>query len=135
MIETIKKDDELIAIIIRSQKWDEGLHFFTPNESPLQIGIHHQPKNHHIEPHAHIPFDKELIGCCAQEIFIIKSGSVSIGLWSKDDKYVKRVTLNRGDVILLEGGHSVTFLEDTTLVEVKQGIYRGKQKEKRMILK
>ena len=38
-----------------------------------------------------------------------------------------------GDMLILNTGHGMTFLEDTELVELKQGPYRGREEEKRFV--
>ena len=38
-----------------------------------------------------------------------------------------------GDTVILNTGHGMIFLEDTELVELKQGPYRGREEEKRFI--
>ena len=65
----------------------------------------------------------------SQEIFVIEKGKLLIGLYRGKIKHTE-VTLTDGNIILLNCGHSIKFLEDTKMVEVKQGPYRKKEYEK-----
>lgn len=49
-------------------------------------------------------------------------------------KKIRAVELLTGDTIfLVDGGHGFEMLEDTKIIEVKQGPYLGKDEDKRMI--
>lgn len=126
-IEYIKKDEEVLAIIVRSGDSDKGLEFPTPNDFPLQLGLHIRPKGEYIKAHTHMPF-KDL-NIQSQEIFIVEKGKILFGLYHGKVKHTE-VILTNGSIILLNCGHSIRFLEDTKAIEVKQGPYRQKEYEK-----
>ena len=71
----------------------------------------------------------ELKNIPAQEFFYVKKGKVEVGIYHREKPY-KKLVLGAGDMIVLNCAHDVTFLEDTEMVELKQGPYRGKEKEK-----
>src|SRR3989338_7142661 len=123
-IEEISKDGELLAIIVRSAKSERALEFPTPGDFPMQLGIHNRPKGDYVKAHAHVPFKN--LDIPAQEIFFIEKGRMLVTLYSGKDKY-KDVVVSDGEIILLNCGHSMKFLEDTRAVEVKQGPYRQKE--------
>jgi hypothetical protein len=59
-----------------------------------------------------------------QEVLHIKSGKIKITLFSNEQAFIKELILLKGDTVLLAtGGHSVEMLEDSELIEVKQGPY------------
>jgi len=126
-IEEIKYNNFLLAVIVKKSEVDNGLQFPTPNDFGLQLGFHNRPKGEYINAHEHVPFEN--ISLPVQEILMIKSGKILITLFHEKKKY-KEITLIDGDIIVLNCGHSLKFLEDTKLVEVKQGPYRQKQYEK-----
>jgi mannose-6-phosphate isomerase-like protein (cupin superfamily) len=64
-----------------------------------------------------------------QEIFFIEKGKLRVTLYEGNQQY-KDVIVSDGQIILLNCGHSVKFLEDTRMAEVKQGPYREKEFEK-----
>ena len=78
-------------------------------------------KGYQIEPHIHNSILREII--LTQEVLFIKSGKIRIDLYDYKDYFESRV-LNRGDIILLaSGGHGILVLEESEIIEVKQGPY------------
>lgn len=127
-VENIKKDEKILAVILRNSSPGKKVEFLTPSEFPLQLGVHKRKKNEFVEAHEHMPF-KELKNLQVQEAIFVKKGRVSVDIYNKKE-LVKNVILHSNDIILLNSGHSLKFLEDTELIEVKQGPYRGKEYEK-----
>ena len=126
-IENIIVGDELLAVIVRHGFDKDGITFFTPEHFPFQLGMHQRDAATKVEAHQHKPFAK--LDIPAQEFFYIINGKVQVVLYHKKKKH-KTVMLNSGDMILLNCGHEITFVEKTKLVELKQGPYRGKDVEK-----
>jgi len=126
--EHITTNGNTLAIVVRSSFNTPGLSFLTPDNFPLQMGMHLRPAKTHIEPHQHQPFT-DIKTLPTQEFFYIIDGKVEVNLFYKKKKH-STITLNKGDMILLNTGHEITFLEDTKIVEIKQGPYRGKEQEK-----
>ena len=61
-----------------------------------------------------------------QEVLYIKSGKVRVDFYDDDQHYLESRVVERGDVILLaSGGHGFQMLEDSEMIEVKQGPYCG----------
>ena len=130
-VEKIENNGKILAIVLRSSSPDQAVEFITPNEFPLQLGVHKRKKNEIVEAHEHFQF-KELKNLEVQEIIFVKKGKISISIYDKKDLF-KTIILNNNDIILLNSGHSVKFLEDTKMFEVKQGPYRKRDKEKKFL--
>ena len=82
-------------------------------------------KGYQIEPHIHNSVSREIM--LTQEVLFIKSGKVRVDLYDDHKKYYESRILNRGDVILLaNSGHGITVLEESEMIEVKQGPYLEK---------
>lgn len=128
-IERIENDGKLLAIIVRKGFKKEGLTFVTGPEYGLQVGVHIQKKGFKVRPHMHLPF-KELKGLEIQEMFYVKKGKIKVSLHDKKGHNLADIKGCAGDVLILISGHSLLCLEDSQLIEVKQGPYRG-QAEKR----
>ncbi len=63
-----------------------------------------------------------------QEVLLIKSGKVRVDFFDNEQQYIKSTILHPGDVILLsDGGHGFKMLEQSEIIEVKQGPYCGEQ--------
>ena len=131
MIELIRFDDKILAIHIKTAKIDDKLSFISPENFPLQVGIHNKEKDDYIEAHEHIPFPI-LENMPSQEIFYLESGALDVGIYLGDKKVANKV-LYPGDLIILNCGHDLKFLEKTKMIEIKQGPYRGKENEKKYI--
>jgi mannose-6-phosphate isomerase-like protein (cupin superfamily) len=57
---------------------------------------------------------------------------MKVNFYDEDDAYFTSRELKTGDVILLaSGGHGFEFLEETELIEVKQGPYAGDKDKER----
>ena len=130
MIEHVKHQDQLLAIIVRNEYSKPGISFITPNDFSLQLGYMQHPEGHSIKPHMHHPIRRETIG--TQEVLMIQNGELRIDFYSFEKKYLESRTLFAGDAILLiTAGHGMTVLKPVRMIEVKNGPYRPEQdKEK-----
>lgn len=124
MIKNIYQNSEIMAIIIYSNHEEEGIKFLTPNNFSQQLGYMKRPKGYIINPHVHIPFSREVF--YTKEVLFIKKGKMRIDFYDNDQNYIESKILSQGDVILLAfGGHGIEILEETEIIEVKQGPYAG----------
>lgn len=124
MIQNIQYGDKLLSVIIRSQFSAEGIQFFTPNDFSQQLGYMNRPKGYQIPPHVHNPVAREVQ--YTKEVLYIKSGKVRVDFYDEQQNYLESTILYQGDVILLAyGGHGFVMLEDSEMIEVKQGPYAG----------
>ncbi len=124
MIDTITKDNQLLAIIISHTFSEPGIHFFTPGELSQQLAYMHHPAGKEIPPHVHNPVPREVH--FTQEVLFIKKGKLRVDFYDDDRVYLESRTLVAGDTILLAtGGHGFEVLEELEMIEVKQGPYAG----------
>jgi len=122
--EELKINNEIIAIIIYAEYNKDGIEFFTPGDFSQQLGYMKNKKGDSIQEHTHVLHKREIK--YTQETLLIKSGKVRINFFTKGKKYFASKELNAGDVILLaSGGHGFEFLEETEMIEIKQGPYCG----------
>jgi len=123
-IETIVDGLEPIALIVRSEFDEPGLHFLTPSSFSQQVAIMKHPKGKRIAPHVHNLVSRQVL--YTQEVIWIKKGRVKVDLFNSNRKIICSPVLSEGDLILLcGGGHAFEMFEETTMVEVKQGPYAG----------
>ena len=129
MIENIINNSKTLAIIIRSNYNQEGIKFFTPSEFSQQLGYMHSPKGYEIAPHLHKKIQRNVEA--TQETLLIKSGKVRIDFYDEKKGYLKSKILYKGDVILLvTGGHGFEMLEQSEMIEIKQGPYHNGDADK-----
>ena len=129
-IEEIYNNEVLLALIVRSSFKQEGIKFFTPNEFSQQLGYMNRKSGYEISPHVHKPVKRTID--YTKEVLFIKKGKVKIDFYDENKNYIESRILLSGDVILLsKGGHGFLMLEDTEMIEVKQGPYAGDQDKER----
>jgi hypothetical protein len=127
-VEKISLNNNLLAVVVRDGSNSEELLFPTPEDFPLQLGIHDRKKKTFLKRHNHLLFE-EIKNLQVQEFIYIERGKLEFVLYHNKEE-VKRVVLKTKDMILLNCGHSVEFLEDSKIIEIKQGPYRGNEGEK-----
>lgn len=126
MVQKITCGDDLYAIIIRANYNKPGIQFFTPDDFSQQLGYMNHPKGHLILPHIHNEVARNVY--LTQEVLIIKKGKVRVDFYDDNRNYIFSEILLSGDIILLsKGGHGFEILEETEMIEVKQGPYCGDQ--------
>ena len=130
MIEEVKYNDQLLALIVRKEFKKNGVEFFTPNDFSQQLGYMNRPKGYVIEPHIHNVIAREVK--LTQEVLFIKNGKMKVDFYNDLKEFIKTEILHKGDIILLaSGGHGFEMLEDCEFVEVKQGPYSGDKDKER----
>tara|TARA_B100000767_G_scaffold253914_1_gene258842 strand:- start:602 stop:1030 length:429 start_codon:yes stop_codon:yes gene_type:complete len=124
MIERIINNEKLLSVIIRSNYKSDGIEFFTPGDFSQQLGYMNRPKDYVIPPHVHNSVQRDVH--FTQEVLIIKSGKIRVDFYNDNMKYLESRILNKGDIVLLaHGGHGFEMIEDSEIIEVKQGPYVG----------
>ena len=124
LLETIVDGLEPIALIIRADFDAEGLHFFTPDSFSQQVAYMRHPKDKVITPHVHNLVARQVL--YTQEVLLVRKGSVEVNLYTSRKSFLTSRVLGAGDLILLcGGGHSFRMLEETSMIEIKQGPYAG----------
>lgn len=124
MIEEIVQQGRTLALLLRSSYQAQGIHFFTPNEFSQQLAYMNRPQGYVIAPHIHNAVPREVQ--FTKEVLFIKSGKVRVDFYDDSEHYLESRILTPGDVILLAfGGHGFEMLEESEIIEVKQGPYAG----------
>jgi len=134
MIEFVKKNNKIYAIIIRNNYEKEGIEFFSPENFSMQLGYMKRPKGYVIQPHVHL--SKNIIINDFQEVLFLKKGKVKVDFYDDNKNTFESCMLQKGDIILLAmGGHGFHMLEESELFEVKQGPYSQTTDKKKFISK
>lgn len=123
-VETVTHRGSVVCVLIRSEPVPENTRFYTPSDLPLQVGKIVYPAGSEIPRHTHRPVIRKI--AATAEVLVVQKGRVILDVYGDDQAFVCRREMAQGDVIVLvTGGHGLRFLEDTVLLEVKQGPFMG----------
>ena len=129
-LEYMYHDGELFCIVLRDNYKNETISFFTPDSFSQQLGYLPHKKGNKIKPHKHKINKREIL--YTHEVLFIKKGKVKVNFYDRDKNTVGSEHLNCGDIILLcGGGHGFEILEETIMIEVKQGPFIGIEDKER----
>ncbi len=129
-IETISHDDQVLCILIHANTLPIETTFLTPPEYKQQVGFVVYPKGGEIKRHTHVALERHLVG--TSEVLMVKKGRCLIDIYNDAHELIKTCELHEGDLMLMVGGgHGFRMLEDTVLLEVKQGPYTGLEEKER----
>ena len=130
MLQEIKHNNKILAIVIFHNYKDKGIHFFTPDNFSQQLAYMNRPAGYRIDSHIHNEVRREVF--YTQEVLFVRKGKVKVDFYDDAQQYLESIILQTGDVILLaSGGHGFEILEDTEMIEVKQGPYAGDEDKTR----
>jgi quercetin dioxygenase-like cupin family protein len=111
-------------MIIRAEPVPDETTFYTPHHFNLQVGKIVYPAGGEIARHAHRPVIRHLVG--TSEVLVVQKGRMIVDIYADDRACLCSREVGSGDVVvLLSAGHGFRLLEDTVLLEVKQGPYSG----------
>jgi hypothetical protein len=129
-IARIDHDGHVLAFVIRAAVAAERTSFFTADDANLQAGFVVYPAGGRVQPHIHMPLTRTVVGTA--ELLIVRKGRCFVDIYTDDRALVASHELAAGDAVLsLGGGHGFRMLEDTVLLELKQGPYVGGTEKER----
>jgi len=132
VIEKVKWQGKTLALIVRARFNNEGVNFVTDENSPLQVGVLKHPQGFKIKPHIHRA-SKKIINSI-QEVLHVEYGRMGVNFYDDNGEQIGGAVINMGDTILLiAGGHGFDMLEDSKMIEVKQGPYEGVERDKKLL--
>lgn len=121
-LEIVKVDGVLLAFVFRQGKLPDKSCFVTPDEANFQMGFVVHSEGAEVKRHAHQPVTREIVGTA--EVAMVRSGRCEVDVYDTKHEFVRTIELSTGDtMLLLAGGHGFRMLEDTVLMEIKQGPY------------
>jgi len=117
------KKGNLLAIVKRIQDINQEREFLTENKYEMQFASFDLPSGINIKRHIH-NIQKRIVQNTSEAIVVLE-GEIKVSLYSEDDRsFVCSIVLHKGDsILMLYGGHEIDILNDSKLVEFKQGPY------------
>lgn len=120
MDEVRTADGRLMALVIRDLLAQRGAtHFFTRPEEELQVGVLNRPEGFRVAAHEHRPAGR--VVRYTSEALLVLTGLVEVTF--SDAGRVERLGQFQACVIFF-GLHSVRFIQDSLVWEVKQGPFQ-----------
>jgi hypothetical protein len=90
-------------------------------------------EGHQIPPHIHLAQPDRVIAS-TQELLFVVAGRMEVDFYDCTNNYCSTEVVQAGEALLhLQGGHGFRFPEPTRLIELKQGPYSGRCKDKQAI--
>jgi quercetin dioxygenase-like cupin family protein len=124
MMEPIAWNGQVLAYVIRGTMTADKTVFPIPHEVELQVGFVVYPAGGVVAPHRHSPITRTITRTC--EVVVVKIGRCDVDLYADTPTVVATQELRTGDILLIvSGGHGFRMIEDTILLEIKQGPYFG----------
>lgn len=128
--EEVSAGGQTLALIIRAELTPSETTFLTSPDLNMQLGFVVYPEGGAVERHSHVPLQRRIVG--TSEVLVVRRGRCEMDVYDDERQLVSTHELRQGDVILMVGGgHGFRMLEDTTLLEVKQGPYTGLEEKTR----
>jgi mannose-6-phosphate isomerase-like protein (cupin superfamily) len=128
-IEIITAGGQTLCYVIRGTTQPKQTTFITPPDAKQQVGFIVYPKGGVIARHIHRPLERHIIGMA--EVLVVRSGHCQIEVYDELESLVAVRDLYQNDVVLMVGGgHGFKVVDDTVLLEIKQGPYLGAEDKK-----
>jgi mannose-6-phosphate isomerase-like protein (cupin superfamily) len=130
VIETIAHAGVVLAYLARAEASPQQTTFLTPDDCNLQVGHVVYPAGGEITRHMHLAIERHVRG--TTEVLIVERGRCEVDVYAEDRAVVATRELSTGDMLIaVGGGHGFRVLEDTVLLEIKQGPYPGGAEKER----
>jgi hypothetical protein len=128
-VESIERDGVVFAYVVRRNLEPESTTFVTHDDALQQVGFVVHPAGSEVKRHFHLPLERQIVG--TPEVLVVRSGRCEMDVYDGNQQLVSTRELLPGDVmVMVGGGHGFRMLEDTVLLEVKQGPYFGAHEKK-----
>ena len=130
-VKEVKKDNKVLARLVKAEDWNEGLGFYSNDEEVIQVGTWQYDSGKQLMKHIHNEVDRVITR--TNEVLYVVSGTVKAFIYDLDENLVEELTVNSGDIlILLDCGHGYEIMADNTkVIEIKNGPYLGAETDRR----
>ncbi len=125
----VTKNGLTYAVFVGGKLSVDGAKFLTQPTEEFQVGVMERPKGYEVKPHQHV----QRAGTVNQtsEFLYFEGGSAKVTVFDEEWNELHTQTVSTGDfLVFFRGGHTLTMLEKTRMIEVKQGPYPGESRAK-----
>lgn len=125
-------NDIHIATIVKPNEANPGLSFVTSDDKFLQLGIWNYQKGHNLPAHYHNQFKRS--GYRTNEFVFVLKGAIECILYTEEGDFIESVIISESQGILMfELSHEYKIIEDSIILESKNGPFMGVEKDKTVI--
>lgn len=130
-VKEVKKDNEVLARLVKAEDWNEGLGFYSKDEEVIQVGTWQYNSGKELMKHIHNEVERKIVR--TNEVLYVVSGKVKAFIYDLEETMVEELIVDAGDtLILLDCGHGYEIMEDSTkVIEIKNGPYLGAETDRR----
>lgn len=126
-------NNKTYALLLFPEDFQPGAKFVSEPDWRLQVGLLTLPPDHAIAAHTHLP-QEALPLESTQEFLLVVSGKMEVNFFDETGEPFHTETVRQGEALFhIRGGHAFRFFEQTRLIEVKSGPYRGREHDKVML--
>lgn len=130
----ILHNNETICIVANLEDAKEGLDFLSEDNDFIQVGSWNYKKGQVLPLHYHNEFERKALRT-SECVFVFK-GKIECNLHTEDGEFIETIIVSAGEFIInLSQAHEFKILEDTVVLEVKNGPYFGPEKDRTRIEK
>ena len=120
MIEEVKSDGKLVALIVGTADIECGTHPVTDPRFSLQLLMMKRKAGHMFDKHTHEIMDRST--SILQEAIVVTKGALRITICSREGKDISVHDISSGKCLFLaDGGYGIEVLEDAEFFEFKNG--------------
>ncbi len=121
-----------VATIVKPLDASDGLSFVTDDEKFLQLGIWNYKKNTQLDNHFHNEFERKSYK--TNEFVFVLKGEIECNLYTEEGEFIERVLIKESEGIIQHNyAHEYKMLEDSIILESKNGPFMGVEKDKTVI--
>ena len=115
--------------IVKPNISNEGLNFTTSDDKSMQVGVWNYKEGKQLEPHYHNNFDRTS-NITSESVYVSK-GKILAKVYTKAKDLILEEKLCSGEMIIqFYGIHEYIMLEDSIVIETKNGPYCGPEKDR-----
>ncbi len=130
LVERICWGETCLVYIIRAGFLPDETTFLTPPEYKQQVGYIVYSAGGEIQRHVHHSLERHIVG--TSEVIVVEKGHCLLDVYNEARELVATRELYPGDLtLMISGGHGFRMMEDTVLLEIKQGPYTGVDEKER----
>lgn len=128
-IKNVAHNGQLYALFVTGKPQVDGAKFLTEASDEFQIGIFERGTGYEVKPHRH-PERSDTVHATSEFLYV-QEGAAEVTVFDDEWKVLHKQNVSAGDfLVFFRGGHALTMLQETRLIEVKQGPFKGDKEGK-----